>query len=315
MDLLANELSVHGQFPDDRSFWNAIGRLMRMRAVAQRHGHEIHCARSFRDLEPRPGVRLESALNSLQRDKRNLFLSWLNRGGPFWDDSRRHGPDDWLECREEVVTDSSVGEAAFRALSGFSCGLVSLRPSEWDYTPVRVFRRRGDETTPAEQAELPNWRDAEVLEEGLRTARPIVRKWKDLPGAIIRYPNLRFSADSLNPLRGLPFSDGAVREILKRLDVLNRLARFRVETDISKQEVHRLLQDHFRGKKAWFSDSSDEEKTRFRNRMTFRHPDRPGERLFCPWHGKVKIQQIRLHFSWPDPPIYVVYIGQKLTRR
>lgn len=314
MDILANELSVHGQFPDDLSFWNAIGRLMRMRDVARRHGHEIYCARSFRDVEPRPGVRLQGALRAVRRDELRPFLSWLNRGGPFWDDFRRHGPDDWLECRGEVVTDSSVGEAAFRALSGFSCGLVSLKPSDWDYTPVRVLRRRGDEEPPAEHAELPNWRDPDALVESLRTAEPDIRAWKDLQREIRRFPDLRFAPDCLDPLRGLPFSDGAAREILMRLHVLNRFAGLRGEA-AAASERQRLHQEHFRGRKAWFSDSSDEEKTRFRTKLDFIHPDRPGERLFCPWHGKVKIQQLRIHFSWPEAPTYVVYIGQKLTRR
>ncbi|MCY3933634.1 MAG: hypothetical protein OXH70_18130 [Acidobacteria bacterium] len=244
-------------------------------------------------------------------------MSWLTRGGPFWDDSRHHSPGEWLECRGEVVTDSSVGETASRALSDFSSGLVSLKPSDWDYTPVRVFRRRGDEEPPADHVDLPNWRDPDTLEEDLRTAPPSVRAWNDLERETRRYRDLHFAPDCLDPLRGLPFSDGAVREILRRLDVLNRFAGLQGKPGTAADERRRLHQEHFRGKKAWFSDSSDEEKTKFEAKMTFRHPDRPGERLFAPWHGKVKMgfHQIRIHFSWPQPPIYVVYIGQKITRR
>ncbi len=311
VDLLANELSVHGQFHDDWSFRDAISRLMRMWNVAQRHCNMIHCARGFRNVEPRPGVRLEPALRAVPPDERRLFLSWLNKGGPFWDDSRRHGPDEWLQCRGEVVTDSSVGEAAFRSLSGSGCGLVSLKPSNWDYTPVRVFRRHGDEEPPAERADLPNWRDPESLAEGLRAIPPSVRTWWDFQREIRRYPNLRFAPGCMDPLDGLPFSDGAVRELLRRLDVLNRFAGLRDGTRKKRQ----LREKHFVGRKAWFSDSSDDEKVKFGQKMTFRHPDKPGETLFCPWHGKVKIQQLRIHFSWPETPIYVVYIGQKLTRR
>ncbi len=315
MDLLANELSVHRQFPDNPSFYSAVERLLRMRAVARRYGEEIYCARGFRDVEPRQGVRLESALKHFPRDKQRQFLSWLSLGGPFWDDSRRHGPDDWLECCGEVVTDSSVGEAAFRKLTGFSCGLVSLTPSEWDYTPVQVFLRRGEEAAATEKVDLPNWKHAEVLEQGLRESRPNVRAWRDLRREIARFPNLRFAPDCLAPLDGVPFSDGAVREILRRLDVLNHFVGLRGATGTPAQERRRLHQEHFRGKEAWFSDSSDEEKRKFRAKMEFRHPERTGERLFCPWHGKVQIQHLRIHFSWPEPPLYVVYIGQKITRR
>ncbi len=318
MDVLFNELSIDGQFGDDRSLWDAIERLMRMRAVARRCSKEIHCMRTLRNAEPRRGVRLEQALRHLDRDRQRAFFSWLDRAGPFWDDSRSHRPDDWLECpewRENVVTDTSVGEAAFRALSGFSCALVSLTPSDWDYSPVRVLHRRGDEASAVSSTDLSNWRDPESLEEGLQGARPSVRAWKDLQNETARYPNLRFAPKCMFPLNGLPFSDGAAREILRRLHVLNRFAALQTAGAARAHERRRLLQDHFVGRKAWFSDSSDDEKAKFRAKMTFRHPDRPGDRLFCPWHGKVKIQQIRIHFSWPEPPIHIVYIGQKLTKR
>ena len=85
-----------------------------------------------------------------------------------------------------------------------------------------------------------------------------------------------------------------------------------------------VYRDFFTGKKgdggrgAMFSDSSDTEKDDFASELRFRHPDRPDERLFCPWHGKVQTPQLRVHFSHPiraDVPLYVVYVGPKLTKR
>jgi len=52
--------------------------------------------------------------------------------------------------------------------------------------------------------------------------------------------------------------------------------------------------------------------------MTFPDPDVQGETLFCSWHGKVKTPQYRIHFSWPvtaASPVYVVYVGPKITKR
>ena len=83
-------------------------------------------------------------------------------------------------------------------------------------------------------------------------------------------------------------------------------------------EGHRIYADHFAGAKAWFSDSSDTEKSVFRKALTFPHPAEPGKPLFCTWHGKVKSPQIRIHFSWPvrsDTPLYVVYVGPKRTEQ
>jgi len=70
-------------------------------------------------------------------------------------------------------------------------------------------------------------------------------------------------------------------------------------------------------RKAWFSDSSDAEKNEFRTELTFKHPEIDGETLFCTMHDKVKTPQIRIHFSWPvraDAPLYVVYVGQNITK-
>jgi hypothetical protein len=72
------------------------------------------------------------------------------------------------------------------------------------------------------------------------------------------------------------------------------------------------------GDNAWFSDSSEAEKNEFEESLTFPHPVEPGQTLFCTWHGKVKTQQIRIHFSWPvrwDTPLYILYVGPKITRR
>ena len=83
-------------------------------------------------------------------------------------------------------------------------------------------------------------------------------------------------------------------------------------------EGHETYRKHFTGKKAWFSDSSDSEKADFRRDLTFSHPADAGETLFCTWHGKVKTPQLRIHFSWPvhaAEPLYVVYVGPKITRR
>ena len=103
--------------------------------------------------------------------------------------------------------------------------------------------------------------------------------------------------------------------------LLSILDRFAVafESDGRRSvEGHRLYQDYFTGDRGWFSDSSDTEKSNFGRDMHFRHPDKPGETIPCYWHGKVNQLTLRIHFSWPvraGEPLYVMYIGQKITRR
>ena len=114
MDLLANDLSIHRQFHDMSSFRDALTHLMAMRNAARRFGREVCCHRAFLTVEPMQGVLMQKALGRLASSEQRAAMAWLTRGGPFWDDLRRHGGNDCLECQGEVVTDSAVGEAAFR---------------------------------------------------------------------------------------------------------------------------------------------------------------------------------------------------------
>ena len=139
MELLANDLSIHGQFHDMGGFRDALLRLMAVRGAARLFGREVHCHRTLLNANPMPGIPMQQAIGSLGvESERRAVMIWLTRAGPFWDDVRRHGGDDWLECDGEVVTDSAVGEAAFRTLHGVDCGLVSVSPSAWNHTPLEV---------------------------------------------------------------------------------------------------------------------------------------------------------------------------------
>jgi hypothetical protein len=122
----------------------------------------------------------------------------------------------------------------------------------------------------------------------------------------------------IDPLARQPFVPGAARRFQELLSTLERLKGSFTEDGQLTTAGMLLFQNHFVGEKAWFTDSSDTENVDFRNEMTFPHPTVPLERIFCPWHGKVKIQQMRMHFSYPikrAEPLYIVYIGPKITRR
>ena len=316
MDILANDLSIHGQFHDIRSFRDAFGRLMRMRRAARRAGHEIHCHRALLAVEVMPGVPMQQALQRLTMNECRAAMNWLTKSGPFWDDIRRHVGDDYLECRGDVVTDSAVGEAAFRVMHDVECGLASVTPSGWDFSPVKVAWKR-DEGIDDRCVDLKNWLDAETMENQLRPAAVV--SWPDLARAAAdRYERLTFSDDCFRPLAGIPFARSSADRVVVLLGTLNRLALSYDKNGNRTAEGHRLYQDHFTGLNAWFSDSSDTEKHDFRNELTFPHPDRDGTKIFCPWHGKEHSSILRLHFSWPiryREPVYVAYVGPKLTKR
>ena len=320
MELLANDLSVHEQFHDMAGFRDALSRLMVMRGAARLYGCEVHCHGTFLNAKPMPGIPMQQAIGSLGvESERRAVMIWLTRGGPFWDDVRRHGRDDWLECNGEVVTDTAVGEAAYRRLHGVDCGLVSVSPSAWSYTPVEVAWLREAEGLDNQNAALENWWDAEPLKEALQHRLPPIASWGDLREASRnRFERLTFAEECFAPLAGVPFAKSAADRFIVLLDILDRFARAFDETGARTPESHRIYRAHFTGDTALFSDSSASEKRDFRTELIFPHPNERGSSLFCSWHGKVRHMTLRLHFSWPveaGKPVYVVYAGPKITKR
>ena len=291
-----------------------------MRAVARRFGREVHCNRALLTVEAMPGVMMQQALQRFPTDERRSAMLWLTRGSPFWDDLRRHDTADWLECRGNVVTDSAVGEAAYRTLHAVECSLISAVPSDWDYSPVDVVWR-GNNAIDDRHTQLDNFRDSTSLEEVLRNAASPIRSWNDLRKASTnRFESLIFAAGCFDPLSGVPFVQSAAERIVVLLDILDRLVRAFDADGTRTSEGQRIYQDYFTGNNALFSDSSYTEKRQFRDELTFLHPSDSQKSLFCTWHGKVNYPSfpLRLHFSWPirsGESVYVVYIGPKITRR
>ena len=320
MDLLANDLSIHEQFQDIASFRGALARLMAMRVTARRFGREVYCHRALLAANPMPGVPMQRAIGRLAvESERRAAMVWLTRAGPFWDDLRQHAVEDWLECGDEIVTDRAVGEAAFRTLHGANCGLISVTPSDWNYSPVEVTWCPDAEVLEEKIVTLENWRHAVALEEGLRDAAPPIQSWDDLRVASAnRFEGLTFARSCFEPLYGVPFSMSSADRILVLLGILNRLAQ-EFDTDgVRTSEGHQIYQDHFTGDRALFSDSSNAEKNKFRKELTFRHPNDPKKDLFCTWHGKVHHMTLRLHYWWSGKagdPVFVVYAGPKITRQ
>jgi hypothetical protein len=115
---------------------------------------------------------------------------------------------------------------------------------------------------------------------------------------------------------GIPFSASASEHICNRFGVLNDLMNIRDSNGPNTPEYNRLFQDYVAGTNK-FSDESESNKLNMVSALTFAHPDKPGETLFCSWHGKVNYSfPIRIHFKWPEDnvtPLYLVYIGRHIT--
>ena len=315
MDLLLNDLSLHRQFHDTQTFRESIGRIMAILRVAKDARHTFYAHRNITNGQVGPDISLYAALQSLPLDDKRALMSWLTQRGPFWEDIAEHSSNHWLEHGDEIVTDTAVGEAAYCATVGIDRRLVSFAPSNWEFASVRVTMQNGDAIDIA----IPNYWQPEQLQAASESARIKPKSWRELAEvAIERFQRLTFSVDCFASLNGQPFDSGAADRILSRLHVLNQLMDAVDDAGQRTPAGHRIYQDHFTGGRAWFSDSSDTEKSEFRGQMTFSHPERPGSYLFCPWHGKINHPPYRIHFAWPERlgvPLYIVYVGLKITRR
>lgn len=318
MDLLFNDLSLRGQFRSARDFEESIGRVMEMREVARRFGLDVYCPRSVAYARVVGDMPMQQAVSFLGEDARSALMAWLTREGPFMESVRQHGGDDYLACGDDVVTDTAVGEAAYCRFSGVDRRLVSLFPSAWNFSPVPVVWHNGG----SKSVDVENYWEREALQRRLESAPPPMKTWRDMEETVrIRYATLTFSDDAFEPIRPLPFDQSAAERIIRILGILYDLKHSFDEQGERTKDWQDLHRKHFVGEKAWFSDSSDGEKARFANELTFRNPLNPNEDLFCTWHGKVKTikEPVRVHYHWrsmsADAPVYIVYVGPKITKR
>ena len=313
MELLFNDLSIQEQFYDVAEFRNAAKRLFGMRRVARQFGRDLHCHRNTVNRRINASTSVFEAIQTFTREEKRLLLSWLTRYGPFWEDASLHSPDDWLESDNDIITDTAIAEAAYCSTVGIDRRLVSLTPSTWERTPIAVTMSDDIPTL----IQVDNYWAAPELEVALSESELPITSWNQLESvSISRFERLSFSRDAFHPLIGLPFSPTAAAYIKSRLHTLNFVMGCRDESGRFTLEAKPILNAHLTRGSAQFSDSSTNEKRKFRNELSFPHPDIPGETLDCPWHAKVKPLLIRLHFRWPVAPgeeLYIVYIGRKIT--
>jgi hypothetical protein len=323
VELLINDLSLQGQFQDLTTFKGAIERILAIRKIARRFGRSLHCHRALAYAQVTSTMTMPQAVQALAIDERRALMQWLTQYGPFWEDTRNHQPDDWFDWNDSIVTDTAVGEAAWCCLNGMERNLVSFSPSDWQFSPIPVSQMT--EAGIKEKVDILNFWDVANVEAVLQTAPVPLASWEQLAQVVsARCNQLFFTEDAFTHLVGHPFAYSAAQRLIFILDTLNRFKTCFDDEGQRTIEGHQIYRDFFTGKKgdggrgALFSDSSEDEKVRFEAKLTFRHPNDHGKSLFCPWHGKVQTPQLRVHFSSPicaDEPLYVVYVGPKITIR
>ena len=317
MKFLVNDLSMDGQFHNLAAFQEAIARIMTMRKEMNTRGCTLHCDANLLSAQVTSTMGMQRAVNHMPEAPRRSWMGWLTRQGPFWESDRLHQGDDYLEANGKLVTDHASGEAAVCISRGLGREVVSFQPSSWLRSTIDVKWSQDDNTDV--DIPVPNHWELASVRNTLDANPRSVASWADVAAqSVERCTNLTFSDNAFDPLRGRPFASGAAERIQMLLNTLNCLKGCFADDGTRTPEGHEIYQNHFTGDKAWFSDSSNSEKLEFKEDLTFPQLGNAGQTLFCTWHGKIKTPQFRVHFSWPvtaTDPVYVVYVGPKITKR
>lgn len=319
MDFFVNDLSLDKQYADHSIFRQALEEVMRCHKCAVSYRRTLRVPRGIGSRSVTPALSFRQAVQATgDRNFVILTMGWIDKHGPFVEDDLLRSPGEYFDLSDgTVVSEEAIGEAATRQFQGQSSGLVSFAPSAFLYSPVEVRWHRDDDQPVT--CELANYWSAEELDRYLEEQREVPATWQafieQLPA---RFPNLSFLPNLLKHLAGEPFSPYVVERslfLLKQLDELKTCFDAQGRRTARGEE---LVDSFFRRGKAVFSDASDTEKNdaNFRSAMTFKDPE--GRELPCFWHGKIKTPQYRIHFSYPierDTPLYIAYIGPKLTKK
>jgi hypothetical protein len=320
MEWYVNDMSLTGQFATPEKFKEALEPLLQLRSLEPNLRDRLYCTRSLASCPITASTNIQQAVMAT-KDKSfmQLTLGWLGKSGPFWDDNRQFIEDDYFEYKGHDVTEQGLGEAARRKVVEIDANVFSFQGSLHGFANSPVPVQHGLSEDVLGNIPIDNYWDIKLLRETLASFRTI-NSWQDVQVEIAgRFGQLNIPAEAMYPLMATPFSRCVSNRVFELLDVLNNLVKETDENGHLSEAGMEILTNHFSGEKAWFTDESEGNKTNFKTEMTFKDPRNDAKNIFCPWHGKIKTPQTRIHFEWPRPAkqreIKVLYLGPKITKK
>ncbi len=313
MELFFNELSIHNQFQSKDDFKAAVHQFRMYREVVTNAGLRLYIHRNIFE-RPTLGITFRKGIQKyFQRQQVRTLMNWFSKDGFFLPDDACADVEDRFVCyfpdgaeeKNKDVTESALGECAFRKIAGEDTGSISLEKSKFSWSPIKIILSKSDE-----EALIDNDYTLYSLKERLDGLLPYMSSWPMLVERIEHLPNITLEPYVKDKLIINPFSKNIAEGIYCCAKELSEMS-----TAASLEQFNELFVKYATGTKARFSDSSAGEKRDFKAVLTF---DVDDEQRLCPYHGKIKIQQYRIHIV--DRPAYqksirVVYIGPKLTKR
>lgn len=312
MDFFFNELSIHNQFQSKNDFKAAVYQFRSYREAVTKDGFRLYLHRNIFERPVLGNTFRKGIQKYFERQQVRTLMNWFSKDGFFLPDDACADSEDHFVCyypegaeeESKDITKSALAECAFRNIAGEDTGSISLEQSKFSWSPIKVLFSQSDE------AIIDNYYTLHSLRHRLGDLRPPMSSWSVLLERIEHLPKITFEPYAKTRLKANPFSQNVAEGIYARAKELSEMA-----TATSLEQFNELFVKYATGTKARFSDSSASEKGNFKDALTFLVD---GEQQLCPYHGKVKIQQYRIHLI--DRPAYdrssrIVYIGPKLTKR
>lgn len=310
---IVNDLSLDRQYASSEAFLCDFELLLRQEASLRKAGHSLSCARYLGARMVTAELSCLSSLEDWPRSdvRRALAIRWLTKG-KAWDCPPEGQGVTYFHA--EDVTDQGLGEAARRRWLHEDARTYSFRGlAPCEATPLDVIGlREGVETE--EIIPVPNaW---SVNEIAATVPAPPPSGWTAMiDEACDAFNGLAIARDQIaKEMSRYPFDKGARDALYGILKILNDLALRRDREGDGSKPVTEWMATYVQNHAAMFSSEDPQDDNVFR----FEDPE-TGERICCPWHGKVHNPlQYRIHYQWPIPQgqkkLKVLYIGDKLTK-
>lgn len=311
MEFFFNELSIHNQFQSEDDFKAAVSQFRSCRDDITAAGFKFYLHRNLLN-RPALGTSFRKGIQRCFTSQQvRALMNWFSKDGYFLPDDAYAEMNDCFTCRfqgnngkeNRDVSDSGLAECVFRKMNESAVRSVSLEASEYNWSPVTVTLEGYGET------DVINYFTQHLLVTCLDDLQSVISSWSVLLDRIEQLSEVSVESYVLDRLTANPFSENVANGLYVCARVLSDMA-----TAVSLDEFNELFTNYCTGENARFSDSSKNEREKFKSDLSF---DVDGEKSLCPYHGKVKIQQYRLHLAERpafERPARVVYIGPKLTK-
>ena len=319
MQWFVNDSSLQGQFENHDAFCAILRNLLSLRHRNPGVKDNLRVTRTLPQASVAPGANVRDLVTATRdKDLTSAVMNWLDRSGPFIDDARAQEEDDYFEYQNLDVTDSGLGEAARRTKMGEDCATFSFVGGPVDFAIDPLMTDHGLAEARLGQYKVHNRWDLATLEADVAVSSPPVTNWEQLVATAREcFPYLDISDLHLErKLAREPFESSISDRALVLLAWLDSYVADRRQDGSIGPLGQEIVEQHFTGDRAVFSNESATNIAHFKREMTFSALD--GRSIFAPWHGKISHRVFRIHFEWPlrvdRERLAILYLGPKVTK-